>query len=361
LSVPPHVVEEPERALDEAARPANPADRAALTVRKRILLVAVCAALAAAAGGIRSERSDLDQLVGAARAWMSGNNAYEAVGPGRAVEWHFPLLYPFTAVLAVAPIALLPVPAAWFAGASMALFVWGITSRRELRFAWFALPTFTVIHALRMVQWSPLLTGAALVPGWGFLLACKPTVGGALWLAYPRASSLIGSFCLVVVSLFAWPQWPLAWWTSLQQSSHMMPPAMYWGGPLILLGLLRWRRAEARLLVALSCVPQTAFLYEALPLFLIPRKYEEGLILSLASYAVLVAVQSQVPGWDARQLDPVARYMAERQVMGQWMVWALYLPCLVMVLRRPNLWEDSPEDRPRAHPPGGPVELREQM
>jgi hypothetical protein len=104
----------------------------------------------------------------------------------------------------------------------------------------------------------------------------------------------------------------------------------------MLLGLLRWKRPEARLLVAMSCVPQTAYLYEALPLFLIPRRYEEGFVLSLASYAVLLAVKVYEPAWAG--LDPVAQYMAERQTMGQWMVWVLYLPCLAMVLRRPNVF-----------------------
>ena len=119
---------------------------------------------------------------------MAGQNPYDMVGPGRAVEWSFPLLYPFTAVMLVAPLALLPVPQAWFSGASIAIFVWAITSRREFRFAAFALATFTVFHAAKMVQWSPLLIGGALLPVWGFVLACKPTIGGALWIAYPNRS-----------------------------------------------------------------------------------------------------------------------------------------------------------------------------
>ena len=306
-----------------------------LSHRNRVLLTIVCAIAAAAIGGIRDQRSDLDQLVGAAHGWMAGQNPYDMVGPGRAVEWAFPLLYPFTAVMLVAPLALLPVPQAWFSGASIAIFVWAITSRREFRFAAFALATFTVFHAARMVQWSPLLVGGALLPVWGFVLACKPTIGGALWIAYPNRRSLAGSVGLLVVSLIAWPGWPVEWWKALQQTGHMQAPITYWGGPLILLALLKWRRPEARLLAALGCVPQTAFMYEALPLFLIARKYEEGFLLALASYAVLVAVKAYEPTWQG--WSPEAMYVAERQVLGQWLVWVMYLPCLAMVLRRPNV------------------------
>jgi hypothetical protein len=303
--------------------------------RRRMQLTIACAIAAAAVGGIRDVPSDQHILLGAARGWMAGQNPYDIVGPGRPVEWAFLLLYPFTAVLLAVPFALVPVPEAWFAAAAMALFVWGVTSRRELRFAWFAFATFSVFHAAKMVQWSPLLTGAALVPMWGFALACKPTIGAALWIAYPKWVSLAGSLGLLVVSLIAWPEWPFEWWKVLQHTSHMQAPVTYWAGPLILLGLLRWRRPEARLLVALACVPQTAFLYEALPLFLIPRKYEEGFLLALASHAVLVVIHLYEPVW--QNLSAEAAYVAERQVLGQWMVWLLYLPCLVMVLRRPNI------------------------
>jgi len=317
----------------------TPAGEPALSPRQRILLTAVFAVLGAALAGFRDQAADLDIVTGGARAWLAGTSPYEAVGPGRAVEWAFPLLYPFTAVLLVSPLTFLPSPTAWFGGLGMALFVWGITSRRELRWAWFAVPTFAVFHAVRMVQWSPIVTGAALVPTFGFVLSSKPTIGAALWLAYPRLRSLLGCVALLTVTLLVRPQWPFEWREVLQQTGHMVAPVMYPTGPFLLLGLLKWRRPEARLLVGLACVPQTAFLYEALPLFLIPRKYEEGLLLALATYAVIVAVQAFVPQWQS--LDPTARYMAERQVMGQWMVWVLYLPCLLMVLRRSNVWSDA--------------------
>ena len=62
-------------------------------------------------------------------------------------------------------------------------------------------------------------------------------------------------------------------------------------------------------------------MYEALPLFLIARRYEEGFLLALASYAVLVAVKAHEPTWQG--WSPEAMYVAERQVLGQWLVWVM--------------------------------------
>ena len=61
------------------------------------------------------------------------------------------------------------------------------------------------------------------------------------------------------------------------------------GGPLILLALLRWRRPEARLLVALGCIPHTTMLYEALPLFLVARRWQEGVLLAALSGCACIA------------------------------------------------------------------------
>src|SRR5690349_7976010 len=82
---------------------ANSGSRAfTLTRRDRIVLTIASAAIAAVIAGVRNERSDFDVSGGGARAWLAGRNPYQAVGPGREVEWQFPMLYPFTAVIAVA-------------------------------------------------------------------------------------------------------------------------------------------------------------------------------------------------------------------------------------------------------------------
>jgi len=94
------------------------------------------------------------------------------------------------------------------------------------------------------------------------------------------------------------------------------------------LSLLKWRRADARLLAALACVPQTPVLYEAVPLFLLVRNFREATLL-----VVLTGVMGKIVGATV----PAATHYNDWMMMnGQWMVWLVYLPCTVMVLFRPN-------------------------
>ena len=183
-----------------------------------------------------------------------------------------------------------------------------------------------------MSQWSPLLTGAALLPGLGFLLACKPTVGAALWVAYPTRRSLIGAILFAALSLALFPGWPLRWIADLSAATHIRAPMTFHGGPLLLFAMLRWRRPEARLLAGLSVIPQTPELYEALPLFLIPQTTGQGALLAALCYGVVFARGAGVAPAD---------YLSDTALTGQWMVWLLYVPCLIMVLARPNRRTDD--------------------
>lgn len=103
---------------------------------------------------------------------------------------------------------------------------------------------------------------------------------------------------------------------------------MRWGGPFVLLALLKWRRPEARLLAALACIPQTPNLYEAIPLFLLVTTLAEGIGLSALCAVVYFGVQRR-PG----EYGDLPTYLLAVQ---QWMVYALYLPCTLLVLRRAN-------------------------
>src|SRR3954470_17088694 len=53
-------------------------------------------------------RADVAQGWGGARGARAHRNPYKDVGPGRTFGWPYPLLYPLTAVLTLAPIASLP-------------------------------------------------------------------------------------------------------------------------------------------------------------------------------------------------------------------------------------------------------------
>jgi hypothetical protein len=107
----------------------------------------------------------------------------------------------------------------------------------------------------------------------------------------------------------------------------MSAPVMRPGGLLLLLAALRWRRPDARLLLGLSLIPQTPVAYEVLPLFLLVSTIAEGVVLWGATL-LLIPVVNSLSG------KPYDEWMA---LSGQWMVWLVYLPALVLVLRRPNV------------------------
>lgn len=310
--------------------------------------VAVVAALMAGFAHANGPNSDFIAFLAAGRAWLQGLDPYLATGPGRSYEWDFPLVYPFMAILVGLPFTVVPWPDAWFMAFGVGLWAWGITADPRHRMSLWMVPTIAFFQVVRLSQWSTLLTGAALLPTWGFLLTCKPTIGAALWLAYPTRRALLGGLAFTLVSLALLPPWPWSWLDTLNQAPHMRPPLFFHGGPILLLALLRWRRPDGRLLAAMACMPQAQMYYDAVPLFLIPRRMSEGLTLALGMWVVALATANP-PRPD---LDPMAYWLAERVQTGQWMVWALYLPALVMVLRRPNQADvdDFPQRRKKRTP-----------
>jgi hypothetical protein len=105
--------------------------------------------------------------------------------------------------------------------------------------------------------------------------AGKPTVGAAVFAAYPNRPALWAAVGVLALSIAVMPGWPLQWREALSANIASVP-ALLPGGFLLLLGLVHWRSPEARLLAALACVPQTIGYYEMLPLFLIPRRRGEA-------------------------------------------------------------------------------------
>jgi len=109
-------------------------------------------------------------------------------------------------------------------------------------------------------------------------------------------------------------------------------PASVFGGPLLLLALLRWRRPEARLLAVLACVPQTFSSYDSLILFLAVRTRREGLFLAACSLLVTAYVAMKGPA--PTYAETVHRFAPIR-------LWVLYLPAVAMVLMRRNAADDE--------------------
>jgi hypothetical protein len=296
--------------------------------------------------GPQPQRSDLAPVWASARALLQQQDPYGAVGPGRAFDWPFPQFYPMTAIVAVVPLALLPLRWAdpLFVGLGFGLFTWAVTSRRLLTPALVALVSLAAVMTLQTSQWSLLLTGAALVPVFGWLLVAKPTIGLALFAAFPRRKTAISCGVLLILSFLIRPAWFGEWWATLASAPHVVAPIMRPGGLLVLLALLKWKRADARLLVAMACLPHTTAPYETIPLFLIPQTWLQAWV--LWGLAVLASVGQWATGPYLSQAD----YWASG---ARWIVLLLYLPCLVMVLRRPNVWAGRDQDDRDEGAPGG--------
>jgi hypothetical protein len=277
---------------------------------------------------------DLDQVWYAVHALFAGRNPYAEIGPGLAFDWPAYFYYPLTAALAITPIAPLPRPAAagLFAALASAAFVWAAT-RRSLAPA-VVITSASAAVAAEAVQWSPLLGAAVGAPWLGVFLSAKPTIGLAVFVARPTRIAIAGSAVLILVALLLEPTWPIEWLRAVRHTSLLTPggtpylaPIATPGGAFAVLALLRWRRPEARLVFALACVPQTPLLYETVPLFLVPSTITEGGALWLGSW--LVALWVSLAGPFSADLP---RFVASGKAIG----WLLYLPCVVMLLRRPN-------------------------
>lgn len=316
----------------------------------RQVRVFLCVWLAVAAttlawyyGGLRvpSENSDFFQLWGAARAILAGKHPYAVVGPGLEYEWRVPLAYPPPALVLALPFTLLSLRLAdaLFVGFGTLALAWVLTRKRVDNPQLLVFASATFLFALQRSQWSPILIAATFFAPLAPLFVCKPTVALALLAAYPRVRTILVTAItgIASIALLPWTWWR-GWLDVLPQvGGYMTPLVMRFsiGGPLILLGLLRWRRPEARLLVALACIPLTPLPYEALPLFLVTTTIWESATLVVLS--IVVVVLMKMHGGFAGLSDYLDTY-------ARVMFWGLYLPCLGVVLARPNI---SPTAAPR--------------
>jgi energy-converting hydrogenase Eha subunit E len=278
--------------------------------------------------------SDFDPVWFGARVFASGGDPYAAVGPGRAFEWLSPLYYPGNALLAMAPFGALPLQAArlLFAAVSAALLAYAVTRDGMWRIIMFLSAPFW--YAAIRSQWSPLIAAATLLPALGVLAALKPTVGAAVVFAQrnqrTQLITIIASAALLLASLLVDPVWPRGWLASIKGAAQITAPIAHWrvGAPVLLLALLRWRRPEARLLVALACVPQSTIIYEGLYFMLIPRTRRGLLVASLGSYVGYL--------WQSYYAVTSATLEELHYGAGDALVACFYLPALVAILRRPN-------------------------
>jgi hypothetical protein len=309
--------------------------------RQARLAAALCTGLVVAGYVVARQHAypgwgtDILQSWGGARALLRGGNPYTAVGPhGSDLYWPWPLFYPVPALVLTVPFAFLPVAIFQpvFLGGSSAWLAYVVTRRDLVRLSVLASAAF--LGSIAAGAWEPLLVAAALTPGACAAYLAKPNVGLVLASGLPRRRATyvgIGAAALLFgVSLIVRPGWIPEWREALRAGTHLMGPITRPGGFLVLAALAKWRRADARILVLMASVPQSMILEAALPLFLVARSRIETMLLAILSF-IPYAVQLHYAGLSTR-------FPELTQITGTMMVPCLYLPCLIMVLRRPNRW-----------------------
>lgn len=230
--------------------------------------------------------ADLTWPLRGSRQLLAGQNPYTDLVIIPTYPSDAPLYYPLPALLLVLPLSPLPDPiaAALFAGLSVALLTHAHRRHPGLVGMLASAPLWVaVIYG----QWSPLLVAAAGPPLLGCVLAAKPSIGLALWLARPDRRSLLSAAAIVLASLLVWPAWPVSWLDNVGAGRHIAPIVTL---PLLAVALLRWRSERARLVLLLSVAPQFAgSCYDHLPLWLVARTRRQGLLLAAASWAGVLA------------------------------------------------------------------------
>jgi hypothetical protein len=265
---------------------------------------------------------DLTPLLQAARIVLAGGDPYPQMT----------MLYPMPALLTLTPLAWLPMRTAYalWGGLGAGLLVWAAVGRHgphgmAVWFSWCA------NRAIILGQWTVWQYLGGLYPGWQVLAAAKPTLGLIVWCYRPTRWAFVGGLILVSVSFVIQPTWLTEWLGEGKGVNWYVPAILIWqgGGPLLLLATLRWRRPEGRLLAALAFVPHNYIWYDQLLVFLVPQRARELWALCVLS-------------WVSRS---VAHYFMARSGLAEPagqatfrapIVALMYLPALLMVLRRPN-------------------------
>jgi hypothetical protein len=252
----------------------------------------------------------------AGHALLDGRNPYATTG--------LPFLYPLPAAMLAAPLTWLNVAggSAVFVGMSTALLAYGMSAAGWWRLITLASPPFLL--AFVAANWSPLIVGATTIPALGGLLVCKPNLGLMVFAGWPRLQVVGGGAAFLLLSLLIFPQWPWEWVASVRAETFPHHPVLRWElGVIGLLGLLRWRSPEGRLLAAFTLLPVSAVPYDFLVLWLVPQTRSEMITLTICAWLAAPVMIGIDPN-----ANPVVRAV---------LVLGMVLPVVVMVWRRAPL------------------------
>ncbi len=271
--------------------------------------------------------------------WLAADAFRHGYSPYRVInawsnQYSFNVGYVYwlpTAVI-LSPFAWLPMQVAMrlFSALSAAVFTYAIT-----RDGWWRLPflaSLPFVWCVAAGQTVPLVTAAIFLPALGWLAPIKYTTAAAGAAFNLSRVYVFSAAAVVVVSVILWPSWPREWWVDLHEGvgpPNWHIPIRVAGGVVLLAALTKWRRPEARFLAVMACVPQTMLYYDQLPLLVVARTYRQALALSVASWVAPIVFVSLHPGGPFPRTTLFA-YTAPV------IVWCYYIPCLVLILFRPN-------------------------
>jgi hypothetical protein len=210
-----------------------------------------------------------------------------------------------------------------FVAIPAALLAWRLS--RDALWPLLALASPSFVMAVVLGQWTPWLLLAMLWPVLGFLFASKPTLGAACFAYRPTVAAFVGGAAIMVLSLMLWWRWPAFWLHNLRAVIEHPSPIAAPFGWLLCLALLRWRRREARLLLAMACVPQLLLFADQLPLMLVARSAREATLLTFGGWVAALF-------WYVREADKFGAV----SFAAPYVLAGVYLPALWIVLRQPN-------------------------
>jgi hypothetical protein len=271
---------------------------------------------------------DFSLLRFATQVALRGGNPYVAI-PG--------LEYPLPGLVLLAPWTLLPdaLGSALFTFVGATAFAWALMANGYASLLGFFSPG--MLFAAQVGQYPPLFAGAFAIAPLGVFLIAKPHVGLATFVARPSWWPVVSAVTCTTIAFALLPNWISDWRAALalvgahvSGGSGAFPytaPVLLPGGLFVLLAITRWRRPEARLLVALACVPQSMLLYETVPLALVPRGWRQASLYLVMGHLIWRYLLAQNP-WPVR-----AEYVT---ASGTLYTLFILLPLTAMVLRRPN-------------------------
>jgi hypothetical protein len=259
----------------------------------------------------------------AARVLVAGGNPYTTIDSWTGLGF----IYPLPTAIATIPLAWIPVE---IAGPVFVAIECGGLAYVLTREQWWPLLMFasaSMSGAVVAAQWGPLMTLAVVVPQLSWLGVLKPNFGVAILAARPSLRQGLVILAILATSLALRPEWPREWLAVIGASPAHFAPWRAPGGFLLFAAWLRWRRPEARLLGVLSLMPSSPIAYDTLPLLTIARTRVELIGLCVLSCALSIATSGLSLSENTDGSLRVARPST---------TWLMYMPALLMVLRRPN-------------------------